>query len=90
MSTLVIDTIQGKTTAGSINVRGENSNNTNLQQGLCKHWINCSSDWGSVNDSFNNGSVTDVATGKGTFNFTNNMTGASYFAIAKNLRDLDP
>ena len=40
MSTLVIDTIQGKTSAGYINVRGEGSNNTNLQQGLCKMWIN--------------------------------------------------
>ena len=36
MSTLVIDTIQGKTSANSINVRGEGSNNTNLQQGLAK------------------------------------------------------
>ena len=40
MSTLVIDTIQGKTTAGSVNVRGEGSNNTNLQQGWCKAWVN--------------------------------------------------
>ena len=40
MSTLVIDTIQGKTTAGSVNVRGEGSNNTNLQQGLAKSWVN--------------------------------------------------
>ena len=82
MSTLVIDTIQGKTTAGSISVRGENSNNTNLQQGLCKHWINCTSNWGTVNDSFNSSGVLDVATGKGTFNFTNNMSAVSYFAIA--------
>ena len=42
MSTLVIDTIQGKTNAGSINVRGEGSNNTNLQQGLIKAWTNFS------------------------------------------------
>ena len=62
--------------------KGEGTASTNLKQGLCKHWINCSSDWGTVNDSFNNASVTDVTTGKGTFNFTNNMTGASYFAIA--------
>ena len=76
------NTLKGTTTAGSIAVQGENTATTNLQQGLCKHWINCSSDWGTVNDSFNNASVTDVTTGKGTFNFTNNMTGASYFAIA--------
>ena len=76
------NTLKGTTTAGSIAVQGENTATTNLQQGLCKDWINCSSDWGTVNDSFNNASVTDVTTGKGTFNFTNNMTGASYFAIA--------
>ena len=72
-----------KTLGGtSITVQGENTNTTNLQQGLCKHWINCSSNWGTVNDSFNNASVTDLATGKGKFNFTTNMTGASYFTIA--------
>ena len=80
--TFKANTIAGTTTAGSVLVQGEGTATTNLQQGLCKHWINCSSDWGTVNDSFNNASVTDVTTGKGTFNFTNNMTGASYFAIA--------
>ena len=34
-----IDTLKGKTTAGSIAVQGEGANTTNLQQGLCKHWI---------------------------------------------------
>ena len=77
-----VNQLSGIDTMGSIAVQGENTATTNLQQGLCKHWINCSSDWGTVNDSFNNASVTDVTTGKGTFNFTNNMTGASYFAIA--------
>ena len=54
MSTLVIDTIQGKTTAGSVNVRGEGSNNTNLQQGLIKAWGNFDgSGTVGINDSFN-------------------------------------
>ena len=55
MSTLVIDTIQGKTTAGSVNVRGEGSNNTNLQQGLLKAWHRAEGDISTVayNDSFN-------------------------------------
>ena len=54
MSTLVIDTIQGKTTAGSINVRGEGSNNTNLQQGLAKSWCNFQgTSTISIHNSFN-------------------------------------
>ena len=41
--TVKIDTIKGKTTAGSIDVTGEgNSTTTNLQQGLAKCW--CHSD----------------------------------------------
>ena len=59
MSTLVIDTIQGKTTAGSINVRGEGSNNTNLQQGLCKCWAKVSADGASNLDSFNVSTIDD-------------------------------
>ena len=78
MSTIVIDTIQGKTTAGSINVRGEGSNNTNLQQGLAKAWIAHEADGTpSAYDSFNNSSLTDLSTGLYKYNFTNN------FAVAK-------
>ena len=76
MSTLVIDTIQGKTTAGSVNVRGENSNNTNLQQGLAKAWQNHNSS--SVNDSFNASSFTDNATGDFTINFGNDFSSANH------------
>ena len=79
MSTLVIDTIQGKTTAGSVNVRGEGSNNTNLQQGLCKSWIDFKgTSTASINDSFNVGSLTDVDTGKFTVNFSNAMGSGDY------------
>ena len=79
MSTLVIDTIQGKTTAGSVNVRGEGSNNTNLQQGLCKAWNRFDgSAITTIADSFNNGSATDNGSGDYTFTFTNNMSNANY------------
>ena len=79
MSTLVIDTIQGKTTAGSINVRGEGSNNTNLQQGLAKSWINLNGT-GTIaaRDSFNVASLTDSGTGKYDINYSNNMGNTSY------------
>ena len=40
MSTVIVNTLTGTTTAGSISVTGEgNSTTTNLQQGLCKHWV---------------------------------------------------
>ena len=79
MSTLVIDTIQGKTTAGSVNVRGEGSNNTNLQQGLAKLWINYNGT-GTIaaRDSFNAGTLTDHGTGEYTVAHTNNMASANY------------
>ena len=74
MSTLVIDTIQGKTTAGSINVRGEGSNNTNLQQGLIKAWGNFDgSGTVGINDSFNMDALTDNGTGNYTMNITNDF-----------------
>ena len=78
MSTLVIDTIQGKTTAGSINIRGEGSNNTNLQQGLCKVWHHGSQDGVNLQDSFNVSSMADTATGRQTVNMTNNMNNDDY------------
>tara|TARA_B100000941_G_scaffold144733_1_gene102755 strand:+ start:408 stop:836 length:429 start_codon:yes stop_codon:yes gene_type:complete len=84
MSTLVIDTIQGKTTAGSVNVRGEGSNNTNLQQGLCKAWNHINdADAGTIvqGDSFNTSSAIDNGTGRFRFPFTNNMANANYVHV---------
>ena len=81
MSTLVIDTIQGKTAAGSVNVRGEGSNNTNLQQGLAKHWTQIDQDSGSgatSQDSLNQSSVTDHGAGDTSWNFTNAMSNDDY------------
>ena len=82
MSTLVIDTIQGKTTAGSVNVRGEGSNNTNLQQGLAKTWVNYDGTAANAaaRDSFNVGSMTDNGSGDATITFTNAMSSANYAA----------
>ena len=72
MSTLVIDTIQGKTTAGSINVRGEGSANTNLQQGLSKCWVRWNgTSTAANNDSLGISSITDIGTGIQMQTFTN-------------------
>ena len=82
MSTLVIDTIQGKTTAGSINVRGEGSTNTNLQQGLVKAWMSLNgSSTIALHDSFNSSSPTDNGSGDYTQAFTNPMSNDDYSVV---------
>ena len=84
MSTLVIDTIQGKTTAGSVNVRGEGSNNTNLQQGLAKCFSSLAHESGTptAKDTFNVSSYTDQNTGAVTVSYTNNMSVAIHCVTA--------
>ena len=82
MSTLVIDTIQGKTTAGSINVRGEGSNNTNLQQGLAKSWIaRLNTGDASFLDSLNVSGTTDSGTGRTTVTFTNDFSSINFCVV---------
>ena len=82
MSTLVIDTVQGKTTAGSINVRGEGSNNTNLQQGLAKAWLRMNgTGTPAINDSLNVTTITDQATGNYRVTIANDMGNANYCAV---------
>ena len=73
-NTVEIDTIKGKTTAGSISVQGEGTNTTNLQQGLAKSWISYrGTSTVEIRDSLNVGSLTDNSTGDYTITFTNNM-----------------
>ena len=78
-----IDTLKGKTTAGSITVQGEGSATTNLQQGLCKTRGNIDGDAGTAvllsgSDSLNVGGITDVAQGRYTVTMTNNFANAFY------------
>ena len=84
MSTLVIDTIQGKTTAGSVNVRGEGSTNTNLQQGLAKCFSALAHEGGTptAKDTFNVSSYTDSNTGAVVVSYTNNMSVAIHCVTA--------
>ena len=75
-SILNVDTISGKTTAGSISITGEgNSTTTNLQQGLCKMWcrVNYSGGTPIDSDSLNVSSLDDDGTGDIDYNFTNNV-----------------
>ena len=78
-SELKVNTLTGVSTAGSIAVTGEgNSTTTNLQQGLAKAWTNVSADGATVNDSFNNTSITDTGTGIQTVNHANDFSNANY------------
>ena len=79
MSTLLLNTLTGKTSAGSIVVTGEGgSTTTNLQQGVAKSWIHKSRDGSSIDDSFNVASMADTATGIFTVVFTNNHSSINY------------
>ena len=81
MSTILVNTLTGTSTAGSIAVTGEgNSTTTNLQQGLLKSWARSEADT-SLLDSLNLSSNTDNGTGDYTFGFTNAMANTSYSIV---------
>ena len=77
------DTLKGKTAAGTINVQGEGSATTNLQQGLCKAWCFLDGYNALITDSFNITHETDEGTGAHQVNITSPMANAT-FAIANN------
>ena len=87
--TVKIDTIKGKTTAGSILVTGEgNSTTTNLQQGLAKCWINFEGDGTiAISDSLNVSGITDRGTGNYTIAINNDMANATYSVTGSGTHD---
>ena len=79
MSTLAINTLTGQTSASSINVRGEGSANTNLQQGLAKAWISMNGTGTiAVRDSFNITSISDEGTGLTNVTIASDMSDGNY------------
>ncbi len=80
MSTILVNTLTGTSTAGSIVVTGEgNSTTTNLQQGLAKAFANFEqSGTHTTRSSLNVSSISDIAVGRSSFVFTNNMADANY------------
>ena len=82
-SQLKVDKLQGRTTAGSISVTSEGTSvETNLQQGLCKHWIgNLDMSDGSLTDSFNTSSVADVDAGDFNVNITNPYASGNHYSL---------
>ena len=94
MSEIILDTITGKSTAttitigstpvvsssaNSMTIRGEGSNQTSIQQGLAKAWV-LGTNAAALTDSFNIASGTDQGTGFYDYAFTNNFSSANYSA----------
>ena len=95
MSTLILDTITGKSTAttitigstpvvsasaNSMTIRGEGSAQTSIQQGLAKAWTIFGND-AVADDSFNIASATDVATGRWRHVKTSVMANTTYSVV---------
>ena len=98
MSTIVTDTITGKSTAttitigstpvvsasaNSMTIRGEGSNQTSIQQGLIKGWIRFDGTGTiAIDDSFNYASITDNGTGDYTATLSTAMGNVNYAPVA--------
>ena len=97
MSTLVVDTLTGKSTAttltigstpvvsasaNSLTIRGEGSNQTSIQQGLCKAFVVYGEDTAIDAGSHNMASLTDVGTGITDHNFTTNFASTESYTVA--------
>ena len=85
MSTIIADNLTGKTSAGSVTVTSEGGAATqSLQQGLAKAWtVNASSSAGTVGDSLNNSSFSDVGVGQTEITLTNPMSTATDWCVAQ-------
>ena len=94
MSTVILDTITGKSTAttitigstpvvsasaNSMTIRGEGSAQTSIQQGLTKAWMNMAAGQ-TTNGSFNTSALTDNGTGDYTITIANDMANDDYAA----------
>jgi phosphoribulokinase len=85
MSTLLLNTLTGKTSAGSIVVTGEGgSTTTNMQQGLCKVWakFNGSTFDTSGDDTFNVTSLTDGGTGEYDITIANDFASGDHVQLS--------
>lgn len=83
-SELRVDNLKGSTTGGSINVLSEGTSvTTNLQQGLCKAWVNFdgTASGAAARDSFNVSGMTDHGTGDHTITINNDFADANYSAV---------
>ena len=80
MSTILVDNLTGKTSAGSITVTSEGGAATqSLQQGLAKAWLNFNGTGAiAARDSLNISSQSDDGTGLYTMTYTNAFNNDDY------------
>jgi len=101
MSTVILDTITGKSTAttitigstpvvsssaNSMTIRGEGTQQTSIQQGLAKCWHLHDHAGGAILDSFNVTSFTDQATGHYRTVIASDMASANYVTTGSNVQ----
>ena len=75
--------------AGQVTIQGEGTNTTNLQQGLCKAWVNFNgqASGAASRDSFNVSGMTDNGTGDHTTSFSNAMANTNYVLLDGSVDD---
>ena len=78
MSEIKTDKITGQTTAKTVTVTVGASATMNLLIGVVKMYAQSNNITPAVADSLNNASLTDGGSGKFTYNFTTNMSNATY------------
>ncbi len=83
MSTVLVSNIKDAGGGGSIDVQGEGTVTTNLQQGLCKCWVNFDGTAANAasRDTFNVSGMTDNGTGDYTISINNDMNNSNYCAV---------
>ena len=84
MSTILVDNLTGKTSAGDITVTSEGGAATqSLQQGLAKVWIKYNGTGAiAISGSAGVSSITDETTGTTTISVTNSFSDANYSTVA--------
>ena len=89
MSTIKADALQGKTSAGDIDVTSEGGAATmQLQQGLAKVWGHLNGTGTiAIRDSFSVSSATDHGTGDYSFAFENNMSNSDWVGNLMDIRN---
>ncbi len=104
MSTIIVDTLTGKSTAttltigstpvvsasaNSLTIRGEGSAQTSIQQGLAKGFNHFDGTNDTIRDSLNASSISDVGTGQYKQTYTNNMNAQFFMVTTNGSRDSD-
>ena len=82
MSTLRTNALEGVDAKNSITIvaGAGNITTTNVQEGLCKAWVNFDGTAGSISiaDNFNSSGLTDHGTGNYTASWTNALSSVNY------------